>query len=219
MYPSCHVQFYSKGLWHLGLDGLADRIDIWRRSLGLVESRPDAVSRVDFAFDFHLPIADLVVDHFVTRASKDATYRQHGQAQTFTFGRGEVVIRIYDKTAEIEQQSGKSWFFGMWGRKDQVWRIEFQIRRERLKQAGIETVADLKDMQNDLLRELATNHTSLRCPNGDSNRSRWPLHPLWQSLLNEIAKQPQTGLVRSIRRRQLIPNVPSHTAHRSDTPG
>jgi hypothetical protein len=72
MYPGCRVQFYSKGLWHLGLEGLTNRIDVWRRSLDLVESRADAVSRVDWAFDFHLPVADFTADHFVTRASKDA---------------------------------------------------------------------------------------------------------------------------------------------------
>jgi len=204
MYPSCRVQFYSKGLWHFGLEGMTNRIDVWRRSLDLVESRPDAVSRVDWSFDFHLTSVDMSIDHFVTRAAKDATYRQHGMAQTFTFGRGDVVIRIYDKTAEIEQQSGKSWFFELWNRKDQVWRIEFQVRRDRLKSAGIETIENLKDLQNDLLRELASSHTTLRCPNEDSNRSRWPLHPLWQSLLKAIGELPQTGLVRSMNPKQDI---------------
>jgi len=32
------------------------------------------------------------------------------------------------------------------------------------------------------LRYLAAEHDTLRSPNNDSNRSRWPLHPLWASV-------------------------------------
>lgn len=198
MQPSCYVQFFSKALWQLGLDALCRRLDRWFASLAIVKQRPEVIGRSDWAFDFHVDAPDFTIDHFVSRAAKDAMYREHGKEQTFNFGRGHVVVRVYDKCAEIEQESGKSWFYELWGQRESVWRIEFQVRGERLKTAGIRSIDELRDLQNDLLRELASRHTTLRKPNGDGNRSRWPLHPLWRQLQAEIASLPQTGLVQAI---------------------
>lgn len=198
MQPSHHVQFFSEALWTEGADALHARFGSWCASLDLATIRPEKVARADWAFDYHLPAPDFDIGCFVTRAAKDATHREHGKVQTFRMGQGDVVVRVYDKTAEIEQQSGKSWFFELWGHRDCVWRIEFQVRRARLKEAGIRTLAELHTLQADLLRELATHHTTLRVPSSDSNRARWPLHPLWRRLLDDIDAMPQTGLVRAL---------------------
>jgi hypothetical protein len=106
--------------------------------------------------------------------------------------------RILIRAVEIDQQSGKAWLYELWGRKSEVWRIEFQVRRDRLAEADIDTVSSLKELQGDLIRELASRHTSLRRPSGDSNRARWPLHPLWHALRDDIAGLHQTGLIRAI---------------------
>ena len=204
MQPSCHVQLYSEALWSEGLDALETRFDTLCQSLELTRIRPEVVARADWAFDYHVPAVDFDADAFVSRATKDATHREHGKGQTFRFGQGDTVVRLYDKVAEIEQQSEKAWFFQLWGRDDQVWRIEFQVRGERLRSAGIRTLDDLRALQHDLLRELATNHTTLRTPGSDINRSRWPLHPLWQQLQADIASMPQHGLVRSIDPEQAL---------------
>lgn len=198
MRPACHVQFHSEGLWQLGVDALAARFDLWRESVQLNCTRPEVVARADWAFDFHMPTIDFEPEHFVSRAAKDAAHRENGQLQSLRFGTGAIVLRVYDKVAEIEQQSQKAFFFELWGREDEVWRVEFQVRSPRLKSAGIRSLADLKELQNDLLRELAENHTTLRRPNGDSNRSRWPLHHLWEQLQGNIESLPQTGLVREV---------------------
>lgn len=196
--PSCHVQYSSEGLWQFGCDHLTDRFDAWRNSVGFLQIRPEVVSRADWAFDYHLPEPGIQADHFVSRARKDGTWRDSGVVQTITIGHGDTVVRVYDKVAEIEQQSNKVWFHELWGRTDEVWRVEFQVRNARLKKGGIKTIADLKDFQADVLRETATTHTTLRCPNGDSNHSRWPLHPLWKAVRCDIDQLPQTGLVQNI---------------------
>jgi hypothetical protein len=196
--PACHVQFLSEGLWLHGLDHLLARFHTWRDSLRLTQTRPEVVARADWAFDYHLSEIDFTTTWFVSRATKDATHRDNQTEQTFQFGRGEVVFRVYDKVAEIEQKSSKVWFFDLWGMKNGVWRIEPQVRGPRLKSAGIHSIADLKALQNDLLREVATHHTTLRKPSRDPNRSRWPLHSLWQAFRDDIAALPQTGLVRAI---------------------
>jgi len=76
-----------------------------------------------------------------------------------------------------------------------VWRIEFQVRGERLKLAGIATLDQLKAYLPSLAKELARHHTSLRTPSKDSNRSRWPLHPLWRGVIDsadQLTIQPDT---------------------------
>jgi hypothetical protein len=196
--PACHVQFLSDGLSLLGLDAAVGRLEAWFESLSLRTTKLEIIARADWAFDYHLPEVDFIPDHFVTRADKQGDWREHRLLQSVQLGTGDTVVRIYDKVAEIDQQSGKAWLYELWGRKSEVWRIEFQVRRDRLAEADIDTVSSLKELQGDLLRELASRHTSLRRPSEDSNRARWPLHPLWHALRDDIAGLPQTGLIRAI---------------------
>lgn len=146
--------------------------------------------------------------------------RDGGKVQTFQFGTGDTVVRVYDKAAEIEQVSGKVWFYDIWApaladlaigaaptgespiRTDgqNVWRVEFQVRRGRLSGGGINTYKDLTELEGDLLRDLAFRHTTLRTPIGDdSNKARWPLHPLWEELQSAIECMPAQGLLRTYR--------------------
>ncbi|MGB0683980.1 MAG: hypothetical protein ACPGOV_14815 [Magnetovibrionaceae bacterium] len=195
--PSCYVQFLSQALWSQGASDLMERFDLWRASVGLSEVKPESISRADFAFDYALSSVDFSPSDLVSRATKKATWEEHNSIQTVQCGTGATVVRLYDKVAEIEQQSDKAWFFDFWGQSRNVWRIEFQVRSPRLKEGGIRTFADLQDLQIDLLRELATKHTTLRRANGDSNRSRWPFHPLWAQLVANIEHGAQTGLIRA----------------------
>jgi len=204
MSPSLKVQFYSAALWRDGAMALHGRIHAWAESMGAHRNRPEVVSRADWAFDFNLPAIDFDENHFASRARKDAKYRESGAPQTFVFGTDQTVVRVYDKVAEIEQASGKAWFYDLWGQRKDVWRVEFQVRGDRLKQGGIRTMEDLEALQGDLLRELASNHTTLRVPSPDSNRSRWPFHPLWQALFAAVAALPQLGLSRSYDPANLI---------------
>ena len=132
---------------------------------------------MDFCFDYHVPVIDFDADCFVSRSHKDSQHREHGKVQTFTLGHGSVVLSVYDKVAEIEQQSDKVWFFVLWGQNEGVWRIEWQLRKEILRQFRISTFDHLLKRQGDLLCYLYTEHTTLRLRNDDANRSRWPIIP------------------------------------------
>lgn len=178
--PSFFVTFRSEALWRESAEMLHARFLAWAQGAGLTMERPESVSRVDWAFDYHLPVVDFDENHFVSVAGKDSKHREGGRIQTLMFGRGDIVLRIYDKVAEIEQQSHKTWLFALWqGICQDVWRIEWQVRKVLLRQFGIRTVTSLLERQGDVLRHLVAEHTTLRTPTNDSNRSRWPLHPLW----------------------------------------
>ncbi len=195
MHPNFYMRYSSKALWLRGVQTLHAEFEDWLESLGLRHVRRETISRADYAFDFALSRADFDVSKFVSLATKNCTWRQHNGVQTIQFGTGSTVVRIYDKVAEIKQESDKYWFFDLWGQSDDVWRIEAQIRGPRLKKGGIRTLEDLDALTGDLLREVFSKHTTLRMPTADPNRSRWPLAPLWHSLQGAIAQIPQTGLV------------------------
>ena len=186
MYPGCYVEFSSEALWREGAEALHHKISRWMALINASQIRPATISRIDVSFDYHWPNADLRQDHFTSRAKKDSLWRKDNKAETFSFGTSNIVIRIYNKSAEIEQQSQKTWFYDLWGVKDHVWRIEFQLRKNILKDSGIQIMSQIKGPLRALIFKIAENHTTLRIPNADSNRSRWPLHPLWIDLLKQI---------------------------------
>jgi len=194
--PSFFVSFRSQALWRESAHLLHVKFLQWAQSVGFVPYQPERVSRVDFAFDYSLPLIDFDADCFVTRMHKDSQHREHGHVQTFTFGQGDAVLRVYDKVAEIEQQSAKVWFFLLWEQDQDVWRIEWQVRKDLLRAFGIVTVEDLRRLQGDLLRYLCAEQATLRVKGADSNRSRWDLHPLWRDLQARIRELDSLGVCR-----------------------
>ncbi len=194
--PSFFVTFRSQALWRESAHLLHEKFLCWARAVGFVPVKPEGLSRVDFAFDYYLPVVDFDEGGFVSRTNKDSQHRENGRVQTFTFGRDAIVLRVYDKVAEVEQQSDKVWFFLLWGQDQDVWRIEWQVRKDVLREFGVCTLEDLRKCQGDLLRYLCVEHTTLRVPNGDGNRSRWPLHPLWVDLQARVGELSHMGVCR-----------------------
>jgi len=73
---------------------------------------------------------------------------------------------------------------------DKVWRQEFQLRREVLKQLGISTIPDLLRLQGELWRYLTEDWLRLAILNpNDTTRTRWLTHPVWQAI-SEVYKMP-----------------------------
>ncbi len=194
--PAFFVTFRSQALWRESAPLLHAKFLRWAEAVGFTPVKPERLSRVDFAFDYALPVVDFTEEHFVSRSNKDSQHRENGRVQTFTFGRESIVLRVYDKVAEVEQQSDKVWFFLLWGQDQDVWRIEWQVRKAVLREFGIVSFEDLRKCQGDLLRYLCTEHTTLRVPDGNANRSRWPLHPLWQDLQGRVLTLAHLGVCR-----------------------
>lgn len=203
--PAFYVTFRSFALWTRGAAALHREFLAWAQSLGLVMVRAEGLSRCDFAFDFHLPEVDFDEDSFVTTADKDSQHRKNGKVQTFTFGRGEIVLRVYNKSDEVEEASAKYWLRLFWqGETENIWRVEWQVRKETLKRFGLRSFQDLFEGYGDLLRYLSTEQTSLRVKTEDTNRSRWPMHPLWELLKTEIERLPAQGVYREVNSREML---------------
>lgn len=198
--PNFFVTYRSDALWHKGAKRLHDEFTAWAHWLRFNYRGDEGLSRVDFAFDFELAVVDFDEDSFVTLADKDAQHRNNRKVQTFRFGQGDTVLRVYDKAAEIAESSGKTWFHPLWGGvTENVWRVEFQVRKEVLKRFSLRTFDDLFAGYGDLLRYLVHEHTTLRVSQDDSNRSRWPLHPLWALLQEHVSTLPVQGVLRDVK--------------------
>lgn len=203
--PSFRVKFRSQPLWQYGALALHERFMAWTESVGLIAYKPESLSRVDFTFDYHLPVIDFDEDSVVSLSKKDNKYRDDGKINGLVYGKSDIVLRIYNKVLEIAEQSGKTWLFQLWGGiSENVWRIEWQTRQAPLRRFGIRTFDDLFSMQGDLLRYIINEHDSLRTKNTDSNRSRWPVHPIWLDLLTRIEAMNAQGLYREVNQKEAM---------------
>ncbi|MBU5639103.1 replication initiation factor domain-containing protein, partial [Geomonas sp. Red69] len=70
-----------------------------------------------------------------------------GILETCYFGSpaAPIRIRIYNKGKEVLKKGEKLWFADMWGTDDleDIWRVEFQLRRAALKQFKVNDFSDL----------------------------------------------------------------------------
>jgi hypothetical protein len=179
--PPVYVQMKSFFIWSRGFavayQELLQLMD-WVFD-GKIET--EKVSRVDlFAdLDWKTGFKETDVRKFITRAKKKDVHLEHKNVCGFSIGRGTTKARIYDKTREADY-GGKEWLSELWGRDNlQVWRVEFQFRREPIKDSGIETVIDLLNESQNLWDYGATEWLSMR-EMGNKNVSRRRLTPFWK---------------------------------------
>ncbi|MCE5263160.1 MAG: hypothetical protein LLG97_06460, partial [Deltaproteobacteria bacterium] len=148
--PNVMAEVRSETLWRLGPE------ESMKIVLGLIAAngghRIEAkLSRVDLCVDFVMPDerwSQELMDYAVTRATDYAPYYRFHKLTGIRIGKGTISARLYDKPLEIQQQSKKEWMYDVWGIEDvpeghKLIRIEFQMRREVLKQLGLNKVADL----------------------------------------------------------------------------
>ena len=198
--PLAHVQISSEYLAAVGVEAatanLCGIIAQFSENTGIPK-----ISRADLFLDFVCAVDfdGLDQDCWLTRANLLAKYYDRRIPYPFTgwvigVG-GDLSSRLYEKTVEIEYKSHKVYLYELWEpqgwqKGDQVWRQEFQLRRDVLKQLNIEHVPDLLTQQAELWRYLTQDWLRLSIPNpNDATRTRWATHPAWQSV-SDIYAQP-----------------------------
>ena len=188
--PVAYVQVSSELLAHQPLAAVFEDIRTIIEELAEGDST-GAISRIDIYADFATgtDIGALPREAWITQAGGIDTYSRRGKFTGWVFGAGSILsARLYDKTAEIEQKSHKTFFYELWRRcgwegQSSVWRLEFQFRREVLTQFCIWNVDQIEDKLGGLWQAATTSWLRLVVPDpSDSNRARWPLHPLWERL-------------------------------------
>jgi hypothetical protein len=203
-FPPVFVQWHSPFLHAYGAERAISMVDGWL-DLAVMEIRaPLGVSRLDLYCDFQgwIPSAgDL--DRFSCRATRRSLFGLAGQTHLvgrrfsgFTFGKGDVVCRIYDETLLMAARR-EHWQEEVWVDRDTdlpVWRLEFQLRRRALRHFSLETLKQALDARQSLW-EYLTDWISLREPGVDGNRSRWKEASIWRALRSAQLGSPASPLV------------------------
>jgi hypothetical protein len=124
-------------------------------------------------------------EQFVNRSG--ATYRLGNRHTGITVGSGEVRLRIYDKAHEVRGNADKQllMYLRRWGVlfPTTASRVEFQLRRERLKSLGVDTFGDWLAKRGAVLDYL-TNEW-FRFTEGPYDRKhpdRTPTLAVWQAV-------------------------------------
>ncbi|MFG0262505.1 MAG: hypothetical protein ACF788_08960 [Novipirellula sp. JB048] len=150
--PSVMAELRSETLWTHGPHGAVARLRTIIGGLGgqIVHER---ASRVDPCVDVLVPASlwrAQLLDHIVTRAAHAAPFFRNKRLTGLQIGKGTIMCRMYDKPLEIVQQSSKFWMWDVWGvesidKDHRIIRVEFQLKRQAIKDLGIDTFADLME--------------------------------------------------------------------------
>ncbi len=190
VYPEVYVTFRAEYLWREGYVGAFNEFQGWLASWAVIEG--DKVSRCDLCMDIQmdLPEIDLTTE-VTTRAGNKVDYYEpcegyvSGRRRTgYTIGSGALRGRIYDKSEEIEKTQ-KEWFRDIWlangwDGESRVTRVEFQGRRDFLKEMLVHSFSDLCERLADMWRYCTQDWLRIRVKSGDSHRDRWPVAEWWQ---------------------------------------
>jgi hypothetical protein len=204
--PLAYVKISSECLTYRPIPDIVNELLVVINSLGVVHDQPK-VSRVDQCTDFvpFIPMDEFHVRQWVSRARKKAAYWTVGDRFSgWVVGAGgSIQSRTYDKILEIIEESPhkvylfKIWEALGWQPGESVWRQEFQTGSQALRELGIDTVPQLLDNLSGLWRYSTENWLRLSVLGNDSNKSRWPTHPLWSEVQQAVwTKSPQLALER-----------------------
>lgn len=187
--PLAYVQISSEVITALGLESVIEDLSFMINTFNH-KPKPPIISRVDLCGDFtcDFPMDSINSNQWITRAKEIHRHDINRQFSGFSIGRGGCISgRLYDKTLEIEK-SGKIYLYPLWAEQgwipgSQVWRMEFQFKREFLKPVRVHHVEDLELFMGALWLYATEEWLKLCIPNpNDKTPSRWPLHPLWIEL-------------------------------------
>lgn len=188
-----------------------------------------SVSRVDLYADvtnFPLTMADR--ERFVCRADSRRSYERAGQCTGFDFGargRGSLHGRVYDKLTDVAR-TGHDWWVEIWNDRPGrpfdasrgVIRIELEFPRKVLTDFDLDTPEQVLAGRSSLWKYGTADWLTLRIPTADSNRSRWPLDPLWPLVQTAplggtvIGLERLTARARSGSLRRLTPGLVGYLA-------
>jgi hypothetical protein len=189
--PMAYCKIASSLLTAKGHESALDALNKIITEIGSPEGHPN-VSRIDICVDFttDTPLDQLNELEFVTKARSSSRHIVSSQFSGFSFAAGSPTsARLYNKSLEIVSKNHPRpdlellWRQSGWDGNQDVWRLEFQLRRETL--AAFELVSYPKTIESlQALWDYATQkwirHT---CPNSaDTTQSRWPTSPFWQAI-------------------------------------
>lgn len=203
--PNIYVQIKSEFLTCYGPDiSIKALREVVNKLLEQIEK--ETISRVDIFADFTTDEELEKVENisWVARANKLAKYYDGSPLTGYSIGLGGIIsARIYDKTAEIKVSHKdylkKIWEKRGWDTLQNVWRLEFQLKRAYLREVSINTFSNLMEKVNSLWAYCASDWLRLAVKGDTVNRTRWKTHPMWKKIQSvRINDGKITGILREV---------------------
>jgi hypothetical protein len=112
-----------------------------------------------------------------------ATFFKGNRLETLQIGKNQMMLRIYDKQAELAKRPRKQWEKLLWQDPNagHVMRTEFQVRREGLKSLGYDTIEDVLDRTGELWAYLTRQWFRLYTWIDDP-KPMGVYHPFWRAV-------------------------------------
>ncbi|WP_051640642.1 hypothetical protein [Thiomicrorhabdus sp. Milos-T2] len=207
--PLAYIQISSELLTFTKIDEVLSHLDNIVYKLGKVKGHP-SVSRLDLCMDF-MPLPQFKVEaidiqQWKTRASQIDRFHQHKRPSGWRIGKGVVMGRLYNKTLEIVKSKKDYlkpiWEAQGWDGKTDVWRMEFQMKREFLKNVGLMNPYQINELSPALWKYATTKWLQLVNPTTDSNESRWPINDAWKDI-SDSCTNSDCDAVKVVTKRRL----------------
>lgn len=151
--PFCKVEFRSSFLHRFGYLKAISKLMNFIKSF-IIPSFKTKISEIHLhvdiqgytfsVLDFHRIKARSRNNRLYDEKGNDSYYYQGRSFQGFMMGSGDYLLRVYNKSKEIKKMPNKSFIEELWktnsnfDNSQDVFRIEFQIRREKLKNLVID---------------------------------------------------------------------------------
>lgn len=169
----------------------------------MTEAPLESMARFDYCFDFAMDAAFMPLpDRFI--AHQRCKKHCHGERGIYSASSGDRVntvrvgempgreATIYDKNNEM-LSSAKQYWWDIWGLdretfKGAVWRVEVRAGKGELDKWNIKRFKDFEAKAGDVVAATLKAIRYTEPLKDDSNRSRWPMHPVWRESLNASFK-------------------------------
>jgi hypothetical protein len=186
--PNIYVSFTSEAIhWELSEIELIELVTRDIESFGGNVSQ-HKISRCDLYADFRIPSGvslEFVRIHMVVKTQNTNHHMNGDLLGTFYAGekKSPIQLRFYDKSIKIKKDGSEERWLLVWFTDDpnNVWRVEFQIRRPVLKEYRINTIHDLRNQKADLWKYLTGEWFSLRYQDNE-NQTRRTIHEFWKKV-------------------------------------
>jgi hypothetical protein len=217
--PNVYLSITAKTLWLDGIDKALSWIAEDLKIIGGGSIKFIQVSRVDLCCDFLIPGGlsyEFLKAHKITRSINGRIFFGHDQLQTCYIGdaKSPTELRIYNKGLEVKQEGTKLWFLDLWKREtpDDIWRIEYQLRRDALKKSGINSIDDLREKQTALWSYLSKRFFSLRLPDNEKAERR-TIHPFWSEVQESFGQNIPGNEIHRICKQDAITPIEWYLSH------
>ncbi|GFE58740.1 replication initiation factor domain-containing protein [Geobacter sp. AOG1] len=187
--PNVYVSINSEMLWKSGLSTALELLeDDLSHYGGIIKAIQP--SRCDLSVDFKIPgglSLEFLQNHRVSRSRETTFYFNEDVLGTYYLGdsNAPIRLRIYNKGNEVLKKGTKLWFGApeFWDDTtfQDIWRVEFQLRRTALRQFGVNTMDDLGAKLGGIWKYLTGSWFSLRLPDNEKAERR-TVHPWWDDV-------------------------------------